>query len=658
MPRPYPLLLLSLLLFGCHSTPDVPAPCEDISGAAGLVDGTVVNPFPSFHVTRNTPDGCRVSIPPDVLPVGLDSDPMPVERFDVRDGFSPGQTSYWRPGVAVDATSLPAWSDAEAGLGDDASVQIWDMDSGVRLPAFAEVDAYAAQSDDQRAVLIRPLAPLPFGARVAVVVNDGVTMVGGGSVPAPPALLAIRDAETPDLDDARALHYHALLEELQSLGIPRGSVVMAWDFPIGSKDSLAAPLDALLAGMRAELPADPDFEPDVSIDVLLDRDLGDAPVDGLWRELRGSAQLTHYLWDEDDGATDTEHDAGMFRLDTGGVPIARAIDDAFFIAVVPESVRGAAPGTVPVVVFGHGIFSAPRAYLTASGDPNSTIELLNRLGAIGIGGEWRGLTERDRPDAIRVAVNLGRFPLITDKMIQGVSNQVALPRLMKTQFRNHEAFADQDGASMVDTDRIYYFGISLGGIEGLTLMANTEHVSHGVLHVPGSTWSTMLERSTNWNAFEPFVIESVAAPWDRQLLYAVSQLLWDPVDPVTHYRELDGVSILMQVSVGDEQVPNFTAELLARGAGIPLVTPAVTDVAGLTPRESPRGPDARGYMQFDPQKGTPPNVNRPQEVASEAHTSIRGTDEVMSQIETFFAQGSEGTIVHPCGGDPCVLDVD
>ena len=157
---------------------------------------------------------------------------------------------------------------------------------------------------------------------------------------------------------------------------------------------------------------------------------------------------------------------------------------------------------------------------------------------------------------------------ITDKMVQGVSNQMALPRLMRTSFQDHEAFAHPDGGSLIDPGRLYYFGISLGGIEGITLLANSEEVEHGVLHVPGSAWSTMLERSTNWNAFEAFVVDHVFSASDRQLLYSVVRL-WDPVDPVTHYPGLADKSALLQIAVGDEQVPNFTAELLARGRGCP-----------------------------------------------------------------------------------------
>jgi hypothetical protein len=661
MPAPAlrPAILALVLCAGCPSDPgpEPEVPCVALGGAPGLVDGSLTNPFPSWHVTGPVDGSCAVRVPEEVLPVGTDGDPLPSSRFDVRAGFSPGQTSYWRPGVAVDSASLPGWSEPDGGLAPTASVQMWDLDRGVRLPAFAEVDSFADQAEDQRAVLVRPLAPLPFGARVAVVVTDRVRTQAGEPMPASDAFAAVRDGEL-DSTDPVAVHYDDLLGRLEALGVPRGSVALTWDFPVGHKESIVAPLTTVLTQMREELPADPDFQPDVVIDALLDRDLGDTPSLGLWRELRGSMRLTHYLWSDEPDAEDAQHDAGAFRIGPDGRPEPRGLDDAFFIAVVPDSVRGAAPGTVPVVVFGHGIFSAPQAYMTSPNDVNGTIELLNRLGAIGIGGEWRGLTERDRPDAIRVAVNLGRFPLLTDKLVQGVSNQAALPRLMRTRFRDHEAFLDADGLSMIDPDRLYYFGISLGGIEGLTLLANSEEVSHGVLHVPGSTWSTMLERSTNWNAFEPFVIDHVPAPWDRQLLYAASQLLWDAVDPVSHSQELQGKSLLMQVSVGDEQVPNFTAELLARGARIPLVTPAVSDVPGLERVTTPQGPDARGYMQFDPQKGLPPEGNRPATTASEAHTSIRRTDEVMTQIEAFFADGSEGTIVHPCGGAPCVLDVE
>ena len=656
-----PILLLPLLI-ACPTTPEPPdpGPCA-IAGLPGLVDGTTVNPFPSAHLatTAETATGCRLAIPDGALPVGVGSDPMDVRRFDRRDGFSPGQTSWWRPNVAIDPATLPPWNDASASLAADAGVQLWNLDTGERLLGFAEVDAFPDQGEQQRVVLVRPLKALPLGARVAVAVTNAVTDQSGAPLTASGAFRAIRDGQEAGVEPAVAAHYERLIARLEELGVPRGDLVLAWDFPVGTAPTITRELDHVLAAMRQEVPLDATFVPDVTVNALLVADDGGPiPASGLWRELRAEVPLTHYLWDEDDDASDEEHDAGVFRLDADGLPIARGLDETFLIGAVPESVRTAAAGSVPVVVFGHGIFSAPQDYISHASDQNSSVELLNRLGAIGIGTEWRGLTERDRPDAVRVAVNLGRFPLITDKMIQGVSNTAAVARLTQTAFIDHAAFEAEGGGSLIDPDRVFYFGISLGGIEGATLLSLSEVLDTGVVHVPGSIWSTMLERSTHWNTFETFVFEAVDAPWDRQLLYAASQLYWDPVDPIVHAPNLAGRNVLMQISVGDEQVPNFTAEALARSVGLPQLPPGVEPVQQLGELEVPTAPGSSGFVQFDSQLGRPPLTNRPATSNYGAHTAIRHTDEVMAQVEAYFAPGAEGTIVDVCDGAPCVLDVD
>jgi hypothetical protein len=282
------------------------------------------------------------------------------------------------------------------------------------------------------------------------------------------------------------------------------------------------------------------------------------------------------------------------------------------------------------------------------------VNLCGRLGAICIGTEWRGLSERDRPDALRVATDLSRFPLLTDKLIQGVANTLALGRLVSTSFADEPFLEASGGGSLVDPDRRYYFGISLGGIEGAVFLAKSQVVDTGVLHVPASVWSTTLERSSNWAPLEAFVVETLPDPGDRQLLYAISQLLWDPVDPINHLSGLNTKNGLWQVAMGDEQVPNFTAEILARSLGLPLVTPAVESVFGLDEREAPLGPGASAYFQFDPVLGRPPPHNRPAEETG-AHQAIRHSEEVKLQVEAFLEAGAEGTVIHPCDG-PCVLD--
>ena len=140
----------------------------------------------------------------------------------------------------------------------------------------------------------------------------------------------------------------------------------------------------------------------------------------------------------------------------------------------------------------------------------------------------------------------------------------------------------------------------------------------------------------------------------RQIIYALSSLLWDPVDPINHTAGLADKSGLWQISVGDEQVPNFTAEAFARTIDLPLVGEPVTAPWGLSVSAAPQGPGASGMVQFDSGYPPAPNVNRPAEETG-AHKAIRHKDAMKTQTVQFFADGAEGTIIHTCDG-PCVFD--
>ncbi len=651
-----PILLL-LSLAACDPAlpePVDPGPCG-IGRSPGLVDGRPTNPFPSMHLVADVGEGCRLVLEPADVPVG-EGDPLDVAAVDRRDGFSPAGTIWLDPGAALDPSVLPPLSDPDRSLAADAPLQLWDLTAGERVPFFAELDAWPEQDDADRVLLLRPLRALPFGARAAVVLTDGLLAADGAPWPAPAAFAAVRDGEA-DVAQPVAAHYELLLRRLEALGIERDGLLLAWDFVVASEERVLAPLERVVGAMREALPLDPTFEPSVTLTDSLDTDEGADLAPGLWREVRGSVRLPRYLWDPDPEGD--EHDTGWFRLDDDALPLRNGDADVFFTLIVPESLRGRPGGEAPLLVFGHGIFSAPQAYLTSGDDHNGVVALCNRLGAVCLGARWRGLTTADAGDAVRVATHLGRFPLLTDKLVQGVADQLAMARLGRTAFVDSDFLAAPAGGSLVDPERILYYGISLGGIEGATFLSLSEVVDVGALHVPGAQWATMLERSSHWSSFETFVVQTLPDPAERQLLYAVSQLLWDPVDPINHAAGLRDVTALWQTSEGDEQVPNFTAETLMRTAGVPLITPSIRAVWGLETLAAPGPPGGRGLFQFDTGAPRPPEGNRPapETPPQSAHTDVRATPQCLDQLEAFFAPGAEGTIVDPCGG-PCVLPTD
>ncbi|MCB9777014.1 MAG: hypothetical protein H6742_00455 [Alphaproteobacteria bacterium] len=603
------------------------------SGADGVAPGAdkpALTPFPSAHFVGD--DG-HLALPAG-LPMVDDGTAFPVERLTWRTGFSVVQTTVIAPEVALDGASLPGVDDLGAA---DASVQLWDLDRGERLLAFAELDAWCDHAEDDPAcaeevptLLVRPMQPMPVGHRVAVVVTNGVRTAAGEPWAGPAwfsDLLAGRPGE--GLAEWEA-HYAGLVEQLQGYGV--AGIVLAVDFPVGDG---TAPTRALAAAGSTPTA--------FAFDRTRDADAGDSLPDRMWKQAEGSYTVDAWLVDDT-----------TFALDAAGVPALQGSTEADLYVIVPDSVRDAAAGSVPVWIFGHGIFSKPADYLGRDEDSSAMIELADRAGAIIVATTWRGLTQSDLLTAVTVGNDFGRIPELTDKLAVGVGNTIALRRLLTDGDLLADPFFEglfPDGHVAADTLR--YHGISLGGIEGATFLALDPAVPHGVLHVGGSTWSTMLERSSNWPQFEILVADGIPSPADRQLLYAASQLFWDQADPAGYVDDLAGRSVLWQESMGDEQVPNITTESIARGAGATLLQPSVSDPWALDPGDGPlTGP---AVAQFDPQVGRPPQENRPAEVSG-AHATPRTWEGAIAQSLRFLDPDVPGVVEHFCGDAPCTAD--
>ena len=594
------------------------AGCADKAPAeAGPVPKSPLWPFPSAHLI----EGGQVAIPEGLLEAG--ETPLPVERVNWRAGFSVVQTAVIDPEVELDIESLPGPADAESA----GSVQLWDLTAGERVPAFAEVDAYPDQ-DAPPALMVRPLAPMVAGHRIAVAITTDARTAEGDPLPSPAWYAALMAGEAVEgLDASWADHYQDLASTLEGLGV--GPLALAFDFPV---DDASAPLRAMVDAVG--VPAAWSF---TGVD---DADAGDEVPAGSWVQLTGTFTVDSWLVDDAD-----------FEIDAAGLPALQGTAEADLFVHIPDSARAAAPGTVPVWQFGHGIFSRPENYLADEDDPSGVIDLADRAGAILIATTWRGLTTSDLLTPVEVGNDPGRFPELTDKLAQGVANNVALSRLIV----EGGLLDDPLLMGLPDRDTVRYYGISLGGIEGHVLMALSDAIDHAVLHVPGSAWSTMLERSSNWAQFEPLVRDAIDDPRDRQLFYAVSQLMWDPVDPALYVDDLGGSSILLQQSIGDEQVPNMTTELLARGIGAILLFPGATEPFGLESAKAPlRGP---ALAHFDPQTDPIPDENRPAPVTG-AHHTPRLWDGAKLQTMRFLDPLDPGVVEHFCGLSPCTDDND
>jgi len=573
-------------------------------------------PFPSAHLI----DDGVIAIDADAIPRSLEGGTvLPVDRLRHRSGFSVVQSSVVDFGVQIDAATLPPQS-APTTLG---SVQIWDMTTGTPVRSFSEVDASPDLGDESAVLIVRPMDILPAGHRIAIAVTTEVQTTDGEPL-AP--LDWYRDLMAgnpgPGLEDW-VEHYQQLTEDLHALGV--GELALAFDFPVADGGQS-------LRDVVADVPVPTEW----SIDEIRDGDEGAVMPEGAWRGMTGAFTNRSWLIDE-----------LHLELDGAGRPVAQGEIEARLFVHVPESVRDAEPGTVPVWMFGHGIFGSPEEYLADLDDVSTVSRLANEAEVIVVGTVWRGLEDVDRVHAIYMADDFGRLPEITDRLHQGVADVTALTRLVL----EGDLLDAPELMGLPDKSRLGYYGISLGGIAGAVMVANNDRIEHAVLHVGGSAWSTMLERSSQWIPFDWIMVDQVPSARERQLLYAMSQLYWDPVDPANHVDMLVGRSIIWQEAIADEQVPNMTTEMIARAAGAQLLLPAATEVEGLSTTTAPTagGPV---LVQLDPELPMPAEENRPG-TPTMAHSIPRRWAGTHQQIIRFLDQDDPGVVGHYCGEAVC-----
>lgn len=605
---------LGAWLGGCHKDPD---PVEVPDEGTGILGTGWANPFPSAD--QLGADGHLALRDLPVTPT-----PIPVERLAWRTGFSPVQVSVLRLD-GIDPSGLPTFGALADPPGTVHSVEMVDLTARATVPCMAELDAYPGATE--RALLVRPLVALPLGHTVGVAVTTDAV--------ARPERFDLLLSDTPPASlEAVAPAYRSLVADLASvLGRPADDIAVAWQFPIADG---TAPLRSALD--QLEVPGAHAFTR------IRNLDAGDTVAPYTWRVAEGTFKAPEYL--EGDRALVLDADGGVSKL--GEV-------DAQLYVHLPTSVADAPAGSVPVLVFGHGLFGDPAYYLDDAADPSRLDQLADEAGFIVIATTWRGLTTNDRIVPIEVAQDFAQFHQLTDLLVQGQTNTRTLVEYAASgALFDDPVFQGASGQALVDPSQIFYYGISLGAIEGGVLIAQDPPapIRAATLHVGGGGWSTMLERSSNWAAFELLISGAIPEPADRQVLYGLSQLWWDAVDPTSYAEALSGRSLLLQESIGDEQVPNVATELLARSIGLPVLSPTDHAPAGLDLVTGPLPAGSRALVQFDPELALPPVENRPAPVTG-AHTTPRTWDGARLQVIDHLSPSAPGAIVHHCGVDPC-----
>ena len=597
-------------------------------------------PWPSSFYLKtdaSTETGLRLNYTSEVMPVSKYDKVLTPTRYNLRDGFSIGsQPIIWlKGGLSLDGVANI--DDPAPSTSADSPIWFLAHPSGERVAFFAELDANAKGQEPQ-ALILRPLQPLKPNTRYIVALKASLKDAAGAPAKAPEGFARLRDGY-PTADptlEAQRERTKEVLDALDKLGLAKGEIVLAWDFHTASHASSTGQLAAMVDEALKKLPTG---GPDYTLTTNTQHD--DATAEPhLWRELAGTYQVPSFLVDDSDDA--------KLKLDADGKAVYRGMQAFEFRMHVPRCAMNATK-PLPILLFGHGLFGNAHDELKAA----LHRALADELCMIEVSTTWIGLSSYDvTAVATQVIPDFTNLPRVTDRLQQAHVNQHALVELITGKLLADPTLS-YNGKPLADGKEIYYYGISDGAIQGFTFASLQKKIKRFALNVGGGWWSFMIERSADFQLLAVAMALHYPSALDRAILIGSCQSIWDETDPInyaaTALKNAPDKRILIQESIGDDEVPNLSNRALIRAAGLQLLEPVIEPVLGI---ESAAGPLQSAYTQWNVNPSElPPKVNKPAKklpVDLSAHKVIRHLVDVVEQLRRFYKP--DGQIEQTCTG--------
>lgn len=618
-------------------------------------------PWPNdrFTAPADTDTGKRLDLPLTGMPknvAGVPVDPSPYHR---NDGFSPGQLLITHvPGLDPVATGLVGIGDMGRAFDPDQPLVVIDAATGQRHPVWAELDRHPLSAADPN-LLIRPSRNFEEGHRYVVGLRR-MRRADGSLIEPSAAFKAIRGGQS----DAR---YERIFGTLAGAGVARSELFLAWDFTVASERNLSERMLHLR---------------DDAFALLGDLSMADVKVQGkspvvtvtkvedftpeqdarIARRVEGRVLVPCYL--DAPGCPP----GSRFRFEGGSNRILRIPFNqtaAPFICNIP---RRAFAAPVRPSLYGHGLLGSADEV-----DSGKLKAIAQDHGFAFCATDWAGMSTEDLPNAVSILANLERFPTLADRVQQGMLNFLYLGRAMI----HPKGFAAlPEFAGLLDTARLDYVGGSQGGIIGGALAAVAPDFERAALGVPGMNYSTLLDRSVDFDEYAQVMYAAYPDPRQRPLLLSLIQILWDRAEANGYAHHITGDpyprtpdhDVLLHEAFGDHQVANIATEVEARTLGIPLRAPALDpgrsrhavpfwDIPAIG--GFPYAGSALVVWDVGPVRGNkgtdaPPDGNEPNRVGVDPHgPDASETAGGQRQIAEFLKSGQ---VVEVCGLAPCYLD--
>ena len=566
------LLLVQAACVGDAETPIELGVSEECNPLA--VTTECLFPMPSRFFEREdvtSATGVRWNYKQDQLAMPNGDAPIVFDRYNQADGASPVMPILIHLGVDVDPAFLINQSNIKDSNTEGRLIHLIDLVTGEKLPIMVEMDANLREErhEGRFALIIRPMIPMKMGHRHAVVIEQGVEDVQGNDIPESLGFVALRDKLPTDnaMLEASRDDYESLFEQLAVYGYERDELYLAWDFAVASEEHILGPVQSMKAQALAYVEEN-GFNYEIT-EVQADFS------EYMTRIVRGNYDVPCFLTEDNDIIKDAD-----------GIPQLQGTCTYPFTMGIPRVADE--KGNLRFTLIGHGIFGEGDGYIA---DSRSAYERTHPLAAqsesVIIATNWIGLSRVDRDIIMSEAIaDLNRLTVITDRLQQSLINNLILMELTIRALQ-HDPALQLLHTPLIGGEKVGYYGISLGGIQGTSLTSLSDRIDRAILAVPGGAWSTMLPRSYVYHPIKFLTDDFYPDPLVQLAFISFLQGLFDFTDPINLSEMLktqDGglkAKIILQEAVGDCQVPNLNTRLLARQVGVKQMVPMLEEVYGL-----------------------------------------------------------------------------
>jgi hypothetical protein len=641
MTRQY-LILPSIFAAACGGTDlSTHDACNPLGGSA------CVTPWPSSLYEKDdatTQTKRKLAIPKGALPKNFDGIEVNPEMYNDQDGFSYAAPAMIAFETGVDGSSLMNAKQIEMSVTAASPTVIIDMSTGELVHHFAELDAREPDKIASQALYIRPAKLLKPATQYAVAIKKTLKAKDGSDLPISEGFQAILDGEETNHEALERIRprFKDIFAKLEAKGIAKEDLVVAWDFTTRSRANVQ---NDLYYAREAALAAMGENAANLSFKIDSDTVPGDTRFA---RQIHGTFTAPMFLTMEGYGPN------VELRRDSQGRPTPMGTYDVPFSALVPQCALDAnAP--VPVIEYGHGLLGDAKGQVSSGGSRAAGAEIC----AILIGTDMRGMSAPDVPNVALALNDNNMSGLVFDVLVQGMINHVILVQLAKTKMAAELFVKPNNGPSMVDPSRIYWYGISQGGIMGTTVCGIDPEIKRCVIQVNAINYSMMLERSLDWPTYRTTLIGAYDDPLIVALMLNLMQNEWDRTEPVSVADVITGEGfpgtppkqVLMQVAIADDEVPNVASEHAMRSMNIPIITPSPHIPFGV--EQAATAPSGAVWYDYGlastiPLTNTPPPPN-------DVHSQIRNKKATTEMMKKFYAEGVIQNLCTAPNGCDCTV---